>query len=117
MTLPTSSVSAAGPRAGLTSVVFRYVVPVDGDWHTFELSGPIVHVGSRINGEVEFWAMLHHRDGLTQSWSFRVYGTGHTLDVGAEYVGTTYDGATNALVWHLFRKPAAAVDDSAKLTS
>jgi hypothetical protein len=95
--------------AGDKSAVYRYMVPVDDRWHRHKLFGPIVSVGARDRGTVEFWAM-HHEGMPVQEWSFRVFGTGHPIHGGAEYVGTTYDASTTGLVWHLFRAVPLVTD-------
>lgn len=82
--------------------VFRYTVPVDGMAHKIELSGDPIHVGSRGEGEVEFWA--EHDDRLVQlTRKFGVVGTGQPVPEQALCWGTTYDGRYPAdLVWHLY---------------
>jgi hypothetical protein len=81
--------------------VYRYVIDVDDRWHTFDLSGAVLHVGTRRPDQVEFWAL--HSGGPTVEREFRVYGTGQPLDDDCRYVGTTF-AATSALVWHLMER-------------
>lgn len=83
------------PRA-----VFRYEVPVDDDWHTIELSGPILHVAARRPDVVEVWAQTGA--GLTSARTFRVFGTGQPLPQGVRLThrGTALAG-DGSLVWHL----------------
>lgn len=81
--------------------VFRYPVPVDDQWHTVALSGPIVHVACRDSDAiVEFWAISGAESECLRA--FRVFGTGHPLPPAATtHVGTAF-AAGGALVWHLF---------------
>lgn len=81
--------------------IYRYDVPVDDAWHTIELSGPIVSVGARNVGVVEFWA-VHYDRMPARPAAFLVVGTGHPInlpdDDDLQYVGTAPIGD---LVWHL----------------
>lgn len=88
------------------SRVFRYCVPVDDQWHDFDLTGPILNVDTRKSYDVEFWVIDDdpNTDGYTVS--LKVFGTGHPLDEGVEYVGTAITPGGD-LVWHLFRKAAS----------
>lgn len=82
--------------------IYRYVVPVDDKWHEVELSGPLLHVGSRAVDEVEFWVL--HGDDVPHERYFRVFGTGMPLpDDRLKYHGTVY-AAGGALVWHLIER-------------
>lgn len=89
--------------------IYRYEVPVDDDWHTIELSGPIVHVGARKIGVVEFWAVHYDRMPI-QAPSFLVVGTGHPINRPGgddlQYVGTAPIGD---LVWHLLGRGLGGV--------
>lgn len=78
--------------------IFRYEVPVDGQWHALKVDGAPLHVGCRKRGVVEFWAPSGglNRPGVRR---FIVVGTGHPLPAGSlRYHGTAMDGP---LVWHL----------------
>lgn len=78
--------------------VFRYDVPVDDEWHGFNLTGEVLHVGARRLDVVEFWALAIDALGLEpRRRLFRVYGTGQPAE--GTYVGTAVHPA---LVWHLF---------------
>jgi hypothetical protein len=82
--------------------ILRYEVPVDDEWHTFDLPrGPIVHVACRERAVVEFW-QLDAGDGLRlPPRAFCVFGTGQPLPPAAgRHIGTAFD-AGGALVWHL----------------
>jgi hypothetical protein len=81
--------------------VYRYVIDVDDHWHTFDLSGAVLHVGTRRPDVVEFWAL--HSGGPIVAREFRVYGTGQPLDEGCRHVGSTI-AAGGALVWHLMER-------------
>jgi hypothetical protein len=81
--------------------VYRYEVPVDGKWHAFTLSGPIVKVASR-NGatdRVHFWAL--EGAGTPFTAMLRVYGTGHDVPEETVYRGTAI---AEPFVWHLFEQ-------------
>jgi len=86
-----------------TRAVWRYEVPVDDQWHEVQLGGlgsQPQHVASRRSGIVEFW-ITQYEGAPTSARYFRVFGTGHQLEPGIQYVGTALDGL---LVWHLFEK-------------
>jgi hypothetical protein len=80
--------------------IFRYVVPVDDRWHTYDLTGPIVHVAARIVDEVEFW-VVHDPDLPAVPHAFCVFGTGQPMPpAAAVHVGTAL-APGGGLVWHL----------------
>lgn len=79
--------------------IYRYEVPVDDQWHKLPAEYPLM-VGSRERGVVEFWCL--NIDNRPRE--YRVYGTGHAIDGEPVYEGSTYDGSTNSLVWHLFSR-------------
>lgn len=82
--------------------VFRYEVPIDDEWHNFDLKGKILHVDQRARKTVvEFWAMNDDSAEPIRR-SLRVFGTGHVLAEEAEfYYGTAMDNS-HGMVWHLF---------------
>ena len=84
--------------------MFRYVVPVDDRAHVFELwDTPVAVAVARRDGRdfsVEFWAE-HAEDGLTIAHAYQVFGTGHPLPNGAEWVATC-PRTPEGLVWHLY---------------
>lgn len=82
------------------STVYRYGVPVDDLAHRFELSGPIVHVGTRRADVVEFWAVADKSAAQVIRW-FQVIGTGHAIPEPAKGVVGTAVVPGGALVWHL----------------
>lgn len=86
----------------MADAIYRYEVPVDDRWHPLQLSGSILHVACRNPRAVEVWAL--HVDGPTVTRSFRVYGTGHPLPPGIEYIGTAI-APGGQLVWHLIESP------------
>lgn len=78
--------------------IFRYSVPVDDRWHTFELTGPVLHVAARETVQVELWVM-HDPDAKPELRAFRVFGTGQPLPpAAATFVGTALIGP---FAWHL----------------
>jgi len=83
----------------MTRSIYRYEVDIDDQWHTHDLTGPVVHVDSRRLDVVEFWAV--HTEGLpVAERRFRVYGTGQPITEPCRHVGTVIT-AGGALVWHL----------------
>ena len=83
--------------------MFRYVVPVDDRPHVIELWDTPVAVAARRDGggfSVEFWAE-HAEGGLTIVHTYQVFGTGHPLPNGAEWVATC-PRMPEGLVWHLY---------------
>jgi hypothetical protein len=85
--------------------MFRYTVPVDDQPHVIELwDTPVAFAATRtVSGEfsVEFWAE-HAKGGLTIAHAFQIFGTGHPLPDGAEWVATCPRTASG-LVFHLYR--------------
>ena len=84
--------------------VFRSTVPVDDQWHTIELGGPILHIATRGEDYVEVW-FLDDPATVAHDRTFRVYGTGQ-LGVEGEHVGTAIT-PSGRLVWHLFERATA----------
>jgi hypothetical protein len=83
------------------AAIYRYQVPVDGQVYRIELTGEIVHVGTRVINEVEIWA-IHDADGPKRERCFVVVGTGHPLpDAFLQVVGTAIVPPSGRLVWHL----------------
>jgi|SRR5882672_3650781 len=92
--------------------IYRYEVPVDGQWHAIDLydalrgwpnRNPILSVASRTPEIVEFWAEFDDdaEKGGIFTRHFQVFGTGQPLPDGhIQYVGTTL-AADGQLVWHL----------------
>lgn len=85
--------------------VLRYVIPVDDAWHDLVLSGPIVHVASRSPHFVEIW--VHDGTYNSATRTFRVFGTGYSIEPGSVYTGTTIT-TRGEFVWHLFEKGEAS---------
>lgn len=82
--------------------VYRTAIPVDDQWHTLYLSGPIVHVATRGEDYIEVWHIDDTSNGKPVGRAFRVVGTGHALAPAlATHVGTAVTPSGN-LVWHLF---------------
>lgn len=84
--------------------VFRYDVPVDGRPHEFELRGPLLAVGCRNIGVVEFWAIWDTLI-LPLPRIYQVFGTGQA-DVLGRHQGTAV-APDGQLVWHLFELDAS----------
>lgn len=88
------------------SVIYRYEVPVDDQWHEIPLSGPVLHVAARTPYVyvartpyvVEFWAL--HSGGPMVPRRFRVFGTGQPIDEQATHRGTARS-SYGRMVWHL----------------
>lgn len=78
--------------------IFREVIPVDGEWHTLMLRGPVLHVATRSESAVEFWH-LYDESAPAEARRFSVVATGELLPTG-RYVGTAVT-PRGRLVWHL----------------
>jgi hypothetical protein len=107
--------------------MFRYVVRVDDQPHTFDLacggySGPLHVAASRgrpgnieqpaATGTggihvVEFWAEHNPDEHDERPRTFQVFGTGQPLPDDAHWVGTC-DRTPDGLVWHLYEISAGA---------
>lgn len=83
-----------------TNGVLRYTVPIDGKWHELTFAGNIVHVATRHEDVIEFWALANPGHPVL-THRFRVFGTGYRIPV-ASYLhwGTAFTD-NGALVWHL----------------
>ena len=82
--------------------IYRYEVPVDDQWHTFQLSGNPLAVNCRHMTTVEFWTRSNNVDpGLERS--FIVVGTGHPIPAETHYWGTAV-APGGMLVWHLLER-------------
>lgn len=80
--------------------IFRQTIPVNDNWTTLELSGPIVHVGTRGEDYVEIW-FLDDPAAETTTRAFRVVGTGEPMAPAlATHVGTAIT-PSGRFVWHL----------------
>lgn len=83
-----------------TRSIFRQVIPVDDQWHTLSLTGPIVHVATRGEDYVEVW-FIEDPDVEPEDRAFRVVGTGQPLAPAlAHHIGTAITPSSR-LVWHL----------------
>lgn len=78
--------------------IFRFVVPIDDQWHELPATGPVLHVAARRFDAIEFWALAPGPDGPPAGRRFRVVGTGQPIPSDATYHGTALAGG---LVWHL----------------
>jgi hypothetical protein len=91
----------------VSSVIYKYGVPVDDQVHEIELpSGdePILHVGQQYNdvGRVFFWAWSDTEPDELADYEVRrflVVGTGHPISRGVKrHIGSVQVGP---FVWHL----------------
>jgi hypothetical protein len=80
--------------------VHRHHILVDDQWHTLNLTGPVLHVDARYDNAVDVWVL--HTEGPTTVHRFRVFGTGHPLPDNVKHVGSALTGPGGMLVWHLF---------------
>lgn len=94
----------------MTEHIFRYEIPVDDQWHSLDLYGPVLHVACRRSDTVELWATHYDhppRPGVARiSSQFRVVGTGQPIPAqreGWRHVGTCI-APDGYLVWHLLEK-------------
>lgn len=89
--------------------MYKFEVPVDGEWHEIELVGPedciVQHVGVQHRGVVAFWsAWTDHSLAEKIKLEFRAYRTGEEFDLDSTtYHGTVLDGP---YVWHLISRPS-----------
>lgn len=85
--------------------ILRTSIPVDDRWHSIEVHGPVVHVATRFEAEVEIWWL---DDSAIVTWqrTFRVYGTGED-DVDGAHVGSAIT-PSGKFVWHLFERVGGA---------
>lgn len=80
--------------------VYRYVIPVNDLPHHIELTGPIVHVATRIEDHVEFWAVVDNEAEPTMH-QFQVIGTGNPMPEGTVSVVGSAITPSGRAVWHL----------------
>lgn len=82
--------------------VWKYVVPVDDQPHTFDLpmGKPVLFAAVQYRLAVSFWVEVNPQEPTTPR-TFRVFGTGHVVPWGWAYCGTALDGA---FVWHLYEQ-------------
>lgn len=81
--------------------ICRYEVPVDDQWHEFEIHSEPLAVACRNPRVVEFWAQYDDTIRSVAPRRFIVVGTGHRLpERQTRHVGTAI-APGGALVWHL----------------
>lgn len=86
----------------MTEAIYRYELPIDGEWHTLPLSGAVLHVDCRAPDTVEIWAL--HSGGFALQRAFQVVGTGQSLPDGwRRHVGTCLS-PDRRLVWHVVER-------------
>lgn len=87
----------------MTQRIYRHEVPVDGQWHEFDMFGPVLGVDCRNPSVVEFWGW-HFEGGpgfITTRTRLIVVGTGHAVPIEAgRYIGHAV-APGGSLVWHL----------------
>jgi hypothetical protein len=89
----------------MAKTIYRYQVPIDDRAHILALSSDPVSVAiSPDLTYMEFWAE-HHSGAGVRDRAFQVYGTGHPVPDGAEYVGTA-PRTRLGLVFHLYELEA-----------
>lgn len=87
----------------MTDTIHRHEIPVDDQWHTYALTGPVLHMAARRSVDtVEFWTRVTDAPPIERR--FRVYGTGHPIPKTAVNVKSTL--APAGLVWHLLEDTA-----------
>jgi hypothetical protein len=88
--------------------MLRYEVGIDGPM-THGLTGDPVHVGALAYGSgMEFWAE-HDEAKPVRERTFQIFGTGHHLTAGAQWVGTA-QRTPEGYVWHLYELTASPND-------
>jgi hypothetical protein len=83
-----------------TRSIFRQSIPVDDQWHTLHLSGPIVHVATRGEDYVELW-FIDDPAVEPEARAFRVVGTGQPMAPALAYHVGTAITPSGRFVWHL----------------
>jgi hypothetical protein len=84
-----------------TRTIYRSTIPVDDGPHMLHLTGPIVHVATRVEDCIEVWHIANP-GGRVTARTFRIYGTGHP-DVEGVHVGTAVT-PSGRFVWHLMEQ-------------
>lgn len=82
--------------------MFKYTVFVgDGDINVEMPKDAVIrHIGHQNQLEICIWAEVVNTQA-TSLRTFRVYGTGHEVAHGGDYLGTVIDGQ---FVWHLYEQ-------------
>lgn len=81
--------------------VYKYVVPFTGQYDVAIPQGARILTVAMQNNNLCFWAE-HEREDF-ELRTFRIFGTGASIDDNYTYVGTTLDGV---FVWHLYELDA-----------
>jgi hypothetical protein len=77
-----------------------YQIPLDDDWHEFELHGPIVCMGTQTSSWMNFWAVEDSAaDPVTMS--LRVFRTGETIPDESAVHAWTWDPWQGQVMVHL----------------
>lgn len=84
--------------------IFRFEIPIDGEWHEYEMKGKFLHVAQRRSVEksrcIEFW-IEWDREAEPEQRLFCVIGTGGVVPQGGMYCGTAIS-PNGDYVWHLY---------------
>ena len=85
--------------------IFKYEIPVTDEFELELPKGAKILTFQTQNNTPYIWAIVDSNVEVKEKVSFRLFGTGHLLDLvkSMVYIGTTqmFDGG---LVWHLFQK-------------
>lgn len=90
--------------------IWRYVVPVDDEWHAFALTGPVLAVEPAGEYKVGFWAIAELEPGRTRH--FRIFGTDQELPTlrhkGVPALDVIWRGTVRTpsgnFAWHLMER-------------
>lgn len=91
------------------TVIFRYEIPVDDQWHTFLLAESPLAFGCRHETVVEFWAQPARLGGVSRT--FKVVGTGQPIDEGTWYHATVVS-PSGRFVWHVVGRAGAPSEEA-----
>lgn len=88
--------------------VYKHAVPVNDQWHTLELTGPIVHIDIKedpyqpASAAVDVCVWAENGQWTTaQLRKVRVFGTGQDIPHALLHIGSTVD-QKSGMVWHLY---------------
>lgn len=88
------------------NAVLRTEIPVDDEWHTVDLGGPVLHVATRSADVVEVWHLARPQRAIdaTGPRAFRVFLTGQALPTTFRYVGTCVPASEIYQPYHLMER-------------
>jgi hypothetical protein len=84
-------------------VIHKYQIPVDGNLHSIDITGPVIHVEAASDTLVNMWA-ISGLVSIPEKVHYCVVSTGNELPKNAVHVGTT-SRTPNGFVWHLIEVP------------